>query len=195
MRSSLIFTLFVFVSFFIPVKSLAQHKEAGLKIGDDMPSFKATDDYGDTWDSDKAKGREILVIYFYPAAMTEGCTKQASSYRDDMDYLEGYDVEVVGISGDYPEGLRIFRKANNLNYTLLSDPEGKVAKLFGVPVKKGGETEHEINGKKVKLKRGVTLERQTFIVDKNGKIIYINRDVKPAEDSQEVLKVIEKIVD
>jgi len=185
--------ILILVISLLPFGINAQHKSAKLNVGDTMPSFQAEDDYGTTWKSDNAKGKEILVIYFYPAAMTKGCTNQACSYRDNMDYLEDYDVEVLGISGDHPEGLKIFRKANKLNYTLLSDPEGKVAQLFGVPFKKGGEIEREVDGKKVKLKRGVTIARQTFVVGKDGKIVYINRSVKPDEDSRNVLEVIEKL--
>ena len=171
----------------------AQSMSSELKVGDKAPGFTAVDDYGDVWHMENALGREAMVIYFYPAAFTGGCTKQACSYRDDMGSLEDYDVEVIGISGDYPEELKKFRKEYNLNYTLLSDPEGKVAKLFGVPVKKGGEIEREIDGKKVKVKRGATLARQTFVIDKNGKIVYINRSVKPEEDSKKVLEVLKKL--
>ncbi len=183
--------LFVFTV--LPFGMNAQQSGKDLKVGDKAPSFSAKDDYGDIWKSDKAIGNEVIVIYFYPAAMTEGCTKQACNYRDNYEDLDEEGVEVIGISGDYPEGLSIFRKANNLNFTLLSDPEGKIARLFGVIVRKGGEVEKEVDGKKVKLKRGVTLDRQTFIIGKDGKIKYINRSVKPEEDTNEVEQVIDKL--
>ncbi len=178
----------------LPFGMNAQQTGKDLKVGDKAPQFSAKDDFGDVWKSNKAERKELLVVYFYPAAMTGGCTKQACNYRDEYETLDDEGVEVIGISGDYPDGLRIFRKANNLNFTLLSDPEGKIARLFGVPVKNGGEIEKEVDGKKVKLKRGVTLDRQTFIIGKDGKIKYINRSVRPEEDSKEVEQVIDKLL-
>ena len=109
-----------------------------LKIGRDAPNFSAVDSNGKTWQSSSFLGKKHLVVYFYPAAMTGGCTKQACAFRDDQAKWKERNVEVVGISGDQPEGLALFKRAEGLNFTLLADPEGKVAKAFGVPAGKGG---------------------------------------------------------
>ena len=180
--SSLLFLLAVC---YLPAQSVQV-----LKPGDKAPSFTAKDDKGKVWNSEDHIGKDVVVIYFYPAAMTGGCTKQACSYRDNLKDLSAYDVDVVGISGDYPEGLRIFRDVYNLNFTLLSDPEGKVARLFGVPVHEGGEILREVEGHDVTLRRGVTAERYTFVIGKDGKILYSAKVTDPAHDSQQVLEVI-----
>jgi len=170
----------------------AQGNNSALKVGDKVADFSAIDADGKSWNLADVLGEKSLVIYFYPAAMTGGCTKQACSYRDNLGSLEKFGVEVIGVSGDYPESLRYFRKAHNLNFTLLSDPEGKIAKLFGVPLRKGGEIVREVDGKQVKLKRGTTASRWTFIIGKNNKVLYINQSVKAATDSEQVLEVIGK---
>jgi peroxiredoxin Q/BCP len=186
----LLFTLFSFL-FFTPLP--AQENKKALEAGDPAPHFSAVTDEGKPWDSREVIGKKIVVVYFYPAAMTYGCTKQACSYRDDLNVLRQHGIEVVGISGDYPEGLRYFREAYNLNYTLLSDPQGKVAKAFGVPVKPGGEIKRTVGDRKVTLKRGITAARWTFIIDKEGKIQYVDRSVEAAKDSKKVLKMIDTI--
>ena len=100
---------------------------------------------------------------------------------------------MVGISGDEPENLRVFRKVHNLNFTLLSDSDGTVAKKFGVPLKEGGSITTKVDGQDVTLKRGVTASRWTFVIDKNGKIAYVNSQVDPEKDSQAVLGVLSEL--
>src|SRR5262245_35515516 len=75
-------------------------KPVELKVGDPAPTFEATDDQGKPWKSSDHVGKKVLVIYFYPADLTGGCTKQACGFRDDMQKLTDKGVEVVGISGD-----------------------------------------------------------------------------------------------
>lgn len=162
----------------------------GLKVGDKVPAFKATADDGSTWKSKNHVGDKYLVVYFYPAAMTGGCTKQACAYRDLSSEIESADATVVGVSGDNVEGLKIFKNANNLNFTLLSDKSGKVAELFGVPIREGGTIKKEVEGKNVELERGTTASRWTFIIDKNGKVVYKNDDVNATKDTEEVLSFL-----
>jgi len=183
----LLFSLFPFL-FFTALPG--QEKKPTLNAGDPAPHFTAVTDKGQPWDSRSVVGKKIIVVYFYPAAMTSGCTKQACSYRDDLNVLKQQGIEVIGVSGDYPEGLQYFRKAYDLNFTLLSDPEGKVAKAFGVPLRPGGEIKREIGGREVTLRRGVTAARWTFIIGKDGTILYVNTSVNAAEDSGQVLKIV-----
>jgi len=129
-------------------------------------------------------------VYFYPAAMTSGCTKQACSYRDHKDNLKSAGVVVVGVSGDNVAGLKLFKHAENLNYPLLADDKGKIAEKFGVPVSAGGSTKKVIDGTEQELIRGVTEKRWTFIIGKDGKIIYKNDSVTPEKDPDEVLAFI-----
>ena len=164
-----------------------------LKVGDKAPVFTAFDDQGKQWNSGDVVGLQHLVVYFYPAAMTGGCTKQACAYRDDRDKLAKLDAVVVGVSGDNPAGLALFKKAERLNFTLLADEKGAVAKKFGVPAGKGGSIKRTVDGKEVTLSRGVTTKRWTFVVSKEGKVVYKNDKVNATKDSEAVRAVLAKL--
>jgi peroxiredoxin Q/BCP len=152
------------------------------------------DDQGKAWKSSEVVGKKILVVYFYPADMTGGCTKQACGFRDDMKKLESKDVVVVGVSGDSVRNHQLFKKAENLNFPLLADEQGKVAGAFGVPFAKGEKSiEREIDGKTETLTRGGTASRWTFVVDRDGKIAMKNTQVKAAEDSKAILEKVEEL--
>jgi thioredoxin-dependent peroxiredoxin len=174
---------FIFLSFTI----LAQN---GLSTGDKVPFFSATADDGSTWKLKNNTGDNFLVIYFYPAAMTGGCTAQACAYRDLGSELESQNARVVGISGDKPENLQFFKKAHDLNFTLLSDSSGEIAELFGVPTRSGAVVKGEFEGQNFELERDITTSRWTFIIDKNRKVVYKNEQVKASEDSQEVVNFL-----
>jgi peroxiredoxin Q/BCP len=158
-----------------------------LKVGDKAPEFKTKADDGSVWDINEYIGKKYIVIYFYPAAMTGGCTKQACTYRDFKNDIESADAIVVGVSGDNVEGLQLFKKVNDLNFTLLSDESGEIAGKFGVPVRDGGSITKEIDGQSFNLVRGSTASRWTFIIDKQGKIVYKNEQVDATKDTEEVL--------
>ena len=175
--------LIIFFSFKVSDKQ-------GLSVGDKAPSFKAFADDGSLWDIQNILGDKIIVVYFYPAAMTGGCTKQACSYRDYREDLLSAGVEVVGVSGDKVQNLMLFKQAENLNFTLLSDEKGDIAKAFGVPVGDGATIKRTIGGTEHELVREVTTRRWTFIVGKNGKIIYKNDSVQAENDAEEVLNFI-----
>ncbi|MCA9269880.1 MAG: peroxiredoxin [Planctomycetales bacterium] len=161
-----------------------------LKVGDAAPSFEVQTDAGETWKSADHFGKTV-VVYFYPAAMTGGCTKQACAYRDDRQTLADKGVEVVAVSGDDVAALALFKKAENLNFALLSDPTGAVAAKFGVPTGAGGEIERVVDGQSHTLKRGVTAKRWTFVVI-DGKIAYKNTEVNAAGDSKAILSFLAK---
>jgi len=175
--------VFIFASFTVS-------GQQGLSVGDKAPEFKASADDGSSWNINKFLGRKFIVVYFYPAAMTGGCTKQACSYRDHRDDLQSAGVEVVGVSGDKIENLRLFKQAENLNFTLLSDEKGDIARLFGVPAGAGGAIKRSVGGTEHELVRGVTAKRWTFIIGKDKKIIYKNESVNAEKDTEEVLNFI-----
>lgn len=164
-----------------------------VETGDKAPQFFAKDDSGEIWNSDDYIGKKVLVVYFYPAAMTGGCTKQACAFRDDKSKLDALDVIVVGVSGDEIENLKYFKEAHNLNFPLLSDLDGEIANKFGVPVKGGGSIVRNIEGSDITLNRGVTTSRWTFVIDKSGKVAYKNTQVNAAEDSQQTIDIIESL--
>ncbi len=168
--------------------------QTALKVGDKAPEFEAIDENGNNWKLNNYLGKEFVVVYFYPAAMTGGCTKQACAYRDFQDEFSKLGATVVGVSGDLPEGLQYFKKAHGLNFTLLSDFNGDVAKSFGVATKEGGTIEREIDGMNVELKRGITTMRWTFVIDTNGKIVYIDNNVDATQDTQNTLTKLKELI-
>ncbi len=175
--------------------ALRAEDDAGeLEVGSKAPAFTCTDDKGGTFKSTDVVGKKVLVVYFYPAALTGGCTKQACGFRDDMKTLKEKGVEVVGVSGDNPEGLQLFKKVHNLNFTLLADSDGAVGKKFGVPVGNGGKfTFTDADGNEHVLVRGVTENRWTFVIDKEGNIALKNTKVNAAEDSKAILALVEEL--
>jgi peroxiredoxin Q/BCP len=184
----------LFSLFAILISSGFSHSQNSktLSVGDKAPAFKATADDGSTWNLKDYKGEKNIVVYFYPAAMTGGCTKQACAYRDAQPAIESANAVVVGISGDNVEGLKLFKQAENLNFALLSDESGQIAEKFGVPTRDGGTVTKEINGQNVNLMRGITASRWTFIIDKAGNIAYKNEQVDAAKDAEMVLSFLKK---
>lgn len=166
--------------------------QQGISVGDRVPRFQATADDGSTWNINDHLGKDYLVVYFFPGAMTSGCTKQACAYRDNKQNLASAGINVVGISSDKPENLKLFKKAENLNFTMLSDEKGDIARLFGVPTGQGGSITRTVDGKDYNLTRDFSEKRWTFIVDKDGKIVYKNDAVDPEKDSEQVLSFIKQ---
>ena len=137
-----------------------------LQTGDTAPAFTLTSDTGESVSLGDLTGRKVIV-YFYPAAMTPGCTKQACDFTDSLDALEAQGYEVLGISPDKPEKLAKFRERDSLTITLLSDPDRSVLTAWGA------FGEKKLYGKVVE---GVI--RSTFVVDEAGKIEYAAYNVK-----------------
>lgn len=139
---------------------------ARLKVGDKAPAFSLPDADGNTVKLSDYKGRKVLV-YFYPAAATPGCTQQACDFRDSLAELNGAGIDVVGISPDKPEKLAKFREAESLTFPLLSDPDKTALSAWGA------FGEKKMYGKSV---QGVI--RSTFLVDEKGKIAVAQYNVK-----------------
>lgn len=171
----------------------ANAQDISLEIGDAAPEFEAVSDEGEMWRSEDHIGESLIVLYFYPVAMTGGCTAQACSFRDDRTRLTEMGAEVVGVSGDQVKNLQLFKRLNNLNFPLLSDADGSVARSFGVPVREGGSITREIDGEEVELSRDITTARWTFIIDRDGKIVYKDTEVDAEGDSKVVISAIEEL--
>jgi peroxiredoxin Q/BCP len=129
-----------------------------LSAGDPAPDFTLADADGKPVALADYRGRKV-VVYFYPAAMTTGCTKEACDFRDNLAALNGAGLEVLGISPDQPAKLAKFREAEGLTFPLLSDPDRSVLTTWGA------YGEKTMYGKKV-----VGVIRSTFVVDAEGKI-------------------------
>lgn len=173
---------------------LAQDKTTVPEIGDTIPVFHANDDQGNLWQSGPHTGKgKYLVVYFYPAAMTGGCTRQACTYRDRAADLESLDIDIVGVSGDPVNNLKLFKETHNLNFPLLSDVNGFIAALFGVPTRRGGVFKTAIDRTDVTLVRAKTTSRWTFILDDQGRVIYKNTQVNAQQDTAKVIEFIQDL--
>jgi thioredoxin-dependent peroxiredoxin len=162
-----------------------------LKVGDKAPTFEATDDQGKTWKSDDHVGKKIVVVYFYPADFTGGCTKEACAFRDEGKKLTDKGIEVIGVSGDSAKNHELFKKHHKLDFTLLADEDGAIAKKFGVPVSKGGEvTVKDLDN--LTIKQGVRAERWTIIIGKDGKVISREKVKDAGAEAKHVLDVLDK---
>ena len=137
-----------------------------LEPGDVAPDFTLLDDKGSEVTLSSLRGGKVIV-YFYPAAMTPGCTKQACDFTDSLETLTANGYTVLGISPDSPDRLAAFRARDNLTLTLLSDPSREVMRSYGA------YGEKKLYGK---LVEGVI--RSTFVVDENGKISVAQYSVK-----------------
>jgi peroxiredoxin Q/BCP len=137
-----------------------------LSAGDPAPEFTLTDDTGAGVSLVDFRGGKVIV-YFYPAAMTPGCTTQACDFTDSLDSLQGAGYTVLGISPDKPEKLAKFRERDHLTIRLLSDPDRSVLTAYGA------FGEKKMYGKSV---QGVI--RSTFVVDEEGRIEVAQYNVK-----------------
>lgn len=165
-----------------------------VEVGDKAPKFEAQDDADQLWKSTEHVGKKILVVYFYPADMTGGCTAQACGYRDKMESFSDAGVQVIGVSGDSVSNHKVFKKAHELNFPLLADIDGKVAKAFGVPVTLGEKlVKREFEGKEVSLLRTATAKRWTFVIDREGKVAYKDSEVNAKQDPEKIQDVIKSL--
>jgi len=143
-----------------------QQPAARLSPGDPAPDFALPTDTGDEVSLSGLRGRKVIV-YFYPAAMTAGCTKQACDFSESLESLQGAGYEVVGISPDKPAKLAKFRERDALSITLGSDEDRSVMTSYGA------FGEKKLYGKVV---QGVI--RSTFVVDEDGKVALAQYNVK-----------------
>ena len=137
-----------------------------LEPGDQAPAFSLSDDTGQTVSLSDFAGRKVIV-YFYPAAMTPGCTTQACDFSESIETLRRDGYEVLGISKDAPAKLAKFRERDHLTITLLSDTDLAVHRAYGA------FGEKKLYGKTVE---GVL--RSTFVVDESGTISHAFYNVK-----------------
>ncbi len=137
-----------------------------LQPGDKAPQFSLPDDTGKTVSLADFAGRRVIV-YFYPAAMTPGCTTQACDFSDSLESLRRDGYEVVGISKDSPAKLAKFRERDHLTIPLLSDEDLSVHRAYGA------YGEKKLYGKTT---QGVL--RSTFVVDENGELTQTQYNVK-----------------
>lgn len=142
---------------------MAQHSK--IKVGDKIPNFTLNDQNGNPFSITDIIGKKAMVIYFYPKDDTPGCTKEACSFRDEFEIFKDLNAEVIGISSDNVASHKKFSEKYNLPFTLLADINKKVRKSFGVP----------------KSLLGLIPGRVTYIINKDGIVIYIFNSMSAAE--------------
>ena len=150
--------------------------EQRLEPGDDAPEFSLPDTDGGTVSLSALRGQRVIV-YFYPAAMTPGCTKQACDFRDNVGVLADAGLTVLGISKDAPAKLAKFRDKEGLNFPLLSDPGLEVHQAYGA------YGEKTMYGKKT-----VGVIRSTFVIDPAGNVARAYYNVKATGHVERLLK-------
>lgn len=137
-----------------------------VSVGDRAPDFTLIDQSGEKVKLSNFKGQRV-ILYFYPAAMTPGCTKQACDFTDNVNIFKGAGYAIVGISPDSPEKLNQFTELESIAFTLLSDPTKETMAAYGA------FGEKKLYGKTV---TGVI--RSTFVINEKGVIEQAFRNVK-----------------
>jgi peroxiredoxin Q/BCP len=146
-----------------------------VKVGDSAPKFTLKNQDDQPVSLESLKGQKV-VVYFYPAASTPGCTTQACELRDNINTLKAQGYTVLGISPDLPGKLKKFKDKENLNFDLLSDPDNAVQQAYGAY----GE-------KSMYGKTYMGTIRSTFVVDESGNLTHVLYNVK-AKGHIEMLK-------
>lgn len=146
-----------------------------LKEGNKAPDFTTTDQDGNKVKLSSLKGQRV-VLYFYPKDDTPGCTKEACSFKEANDTYVDKNIRVLGISPDNEKSHQKFIGKFDLPFTLLTDPEHKIAEKYGA------WGEKSMYGKKY-----MGIFRYTYLIDEQGKIAKIFTKVKVAEHADEVL--------
>jgi thioredoxin-dependent peroxiredoxin len=149
-----------------------------LEINDLVPDFSALDQFGNTFTLSSVLGKKNLVIYFYPKDDSPGCTKEACSFRDQFDVFNQAEASIIGISSQSVESHKMFAEKHRLNYTLLADEKNEIRKFFGVPTNLFG------------LLPG----RVTYIINKEGKVVYIfSSQIQAEKHVEEALNILKNL--
>jgi thioredoxin-dependent peroxiredoxin len=162
-------------------QSAAVVKAPTLQVGDKAPDFTLLDQNGKEVSLKDFKGMNV-VVYFYPKAMTPGCTVQACEIRNSEQKLKDAEIVVLGISADPVKSLKKFEEKEKLNFTLLSDPDHKVIEAYGSwgPKKFMGR---EYDG----------IHRQSFLIGKNGKVLHVMHKVNTKTHHDDVLNFFKSL--
>lgn len=152
-------------------------------IGNKAPDFTLKDERGKLISLSDFLG-SFVVLYFYPKDMTAGCTLEAQEFRDHEYELSDLEAVVIGISADSVASHKSFCDNLNLNFTLLSDPDAEVCKLYDV------WRDKQVFGTKMQ-----GIERTTFLIDTEGRVRHIFDKVKPLGHAEKVIAELRKIVE
>jgi peroxiredoxin Q/BCP len=149
-----------------------------VEVGDRVPEFSLPDQHGRMFSVSSVLGKKNIVIYFYPKDDSPGCTKEACSFRDQYEVFKEINAEIIGISSDDVDSHKKFTEKYRLPYTLLSDGNNEVRKLFGVPSNL----------------LGLIPGRVTYVVNKQGMVVYIfNSQMDAEKHIEESIKALKNM--
>lgn len=149
-----------------------------LQVGELVPDFTLVDQDENSHTLSQYRGKKV-VLYFYPKDMTPGCTVQAEGMRDSMNDLEAKGIVVLGVSVDDVKSHKKFVEKHNLNFPLLADTEKTVVQAYGV------WKEKSMFGKKY-----MGIQRDTFLIDEEGKLIQHFEKVNPLKHASQILALV-----
>ena len=148
-----------------------------LKVGDKAPDFTLPSQMGDNVTLSEFFGKKAIVLYFYPKDESAGCTREACRFRDSYDAFTDLGAEVLGVSSQSVESHKSFASHHGLPFLLLSDADGKVRQLYGVPAT-----------------MGIIPGRVTFIIDKKGVVRHVfSSQFQPEKHIEEALKILKEL--
>ena len=148
-----------------------------IEVGDRAPEFTATSQTGETISLSGYRGRQTVVVYFYPKDNTPGCTTQACSFRDSYAEFTDAGAVVIGVSGDTSESHKEFAASRNLPFLLVSDRDGELRKAFGVPTT-----------------FGIIPGRVTYVIDREGIVrMKFNSQLNPKRHIDEALQMVKQL--
>jgi thioredoxin-dependent peroxiredoxin len=159
---------------FFTIRLVAANRDTQLKLGDPVPAVSGYDQDDKQIDLAKEGAAGYMLVYFYPKAMTPGCTAQACSLRDAYDNLKNKGVKIFGVSVDEVKTQKHFQQKNKLPFELLADPKHEILKSFGVP-----------------LMLNLVASRQAYLF-KEGKLIWVDTHASTSKQADDVLAVIDK---
>ena len=150
-----------------------------VKVGDVAPDFSLPDQSGRLVSLKDFVGKKSIVLYFYPKDFSRGCTAEACTFRDNYEAFKDAGADVIGVSSQSVESHDKFASLYKLPFILLSDEDGKVRKLYGVP-----------------STFGMLPGRVTYVIDKKGIVRYIfNSQLNPTKHIEEALRILKEIKD
>src|SRR5579885_2947402 len=159
------------------IKHQAQPAAGKVRVGDPAPNFTLPSQTGNTVSLSDFIGKKVIVLYFYPKDNTPGCTTEACAFRDAYEVFKEAGAEVIGVSSDPPASHRDFAQRYRLPFILLSDSDGAVRRLYGVP-----------------RTFGLLPGRVTYVIDRQGVVRHIfSSQFAPQKHIEEALAVLRRL--
>jgi len=166
----------------LEVKLMTESQEtfkSEVKVGDVAPDFTLRNQSGELVSLRDFVGKKAVVLYFYPKDFSRGCTAEACAFRDSYEAFKDAGAEVIGVSSQSVDSHDKFASMYRLPFILLSDEDGNVRKLYGVP-----------------SSFGILPGRVTYVIDRKGTVRYIfNSQLNPTKHIEEALRILKEIKD